>query len=441
MKTFFSLVCMFIAAFTVTAQAQTEILATAAGSNFTPASLSAEGQKLYAERKASIENARQSLLTEMIKEILIDLESKAKSITPENLLASAIAKSSEPSAAEVQAFYNANSSEFGGRSLPEMRGDIVRYLKRDSVQKAEDNYLKTLANKYKATFANDVNAAGLKPSDALTVVSGKSISVQDFEKANKVRLNDIEVGIYEDLRSDLKAAITSVLLAEEAKARGIEVSGIYAAEVTGKLREFTEQEKSDLETALQKRLLAKYSAKILLKEPVRYAQTISADDDPSVGPSVAPVTIVMFSDFQCPACAAAHPILKSVIAEYPGKVRFVVRDYPLLSLHKNAMRAAVAANAAKAQGKYFEYAELLYANQSALDDASLKKYAAGLGLNLKRFELDLNDEKFAAEVRKDMADAAIYGVSWTPTIYVGGVKLQRGSAEHIREAIDRALGK
>ena len=200
---------------------------------------------------------------------------------------------------------------------------------------------------------------------------------------------------------------------------------IYASEVTDKLKDYTEQEKFELETALQKRLFAKYSAKIFLKEPIPLSQSISVDDDPATGPSSAPVTIVMFSDFQCPACSAAHPILKSVIAEYPGKIRFVVRDYPLLSLHENAFRAALAANAAKAQGKFFEYIELLYTHQGELDDASLKKYAAGLSLNPKQFELDLTDEKTAAEVRKDMADAVVYGVSWTPTIYVNGVKLMR----------------
>jgi protein-disulfide isomerase len=231
------------------------------------------------------------------------------------------------------------------------------------------------------------------------------------------------------------------LVAEEAAARGTDTGSIYAAEVTDKLKAYTDQEKFDLETALQKKLFAKYSVKIDLKEPAPLAQPISVDDDPSIGPVNAPVTVVMFSDFQCPACSAAHPVLKGVIAEYPGKIRFVVRDYPLTSLHANAFRAALAANAAKMQGKFFEYIEILYKHQSELDDASLKRFAAGLGLNPKQFELDFNDEKTAAEVRKDMADGVNYGVSWTPTVYVNGVMVMRSGPDDFREAIDRALGK
>lgn len=149
----------------------------------------------------------------------------------------------------------------------------------------------------------------------------------------------------------------------------------------------------------------------------------------------------MFSDFQCSACGATHPILKKVIAEYGDKVRFVVRDFPLESVHENAFRSALAANAARVQGKFFEYIDVLYSNQESLDEASLKKYAVELGLNIKQFELDFSSEKTAAEVRKDMADGKHYGVGSTPTIYVNGVKVRRLSAENFRNVIGRALAK
>ena len=160
---------------------------------------------------------------------------------------------------------------------------------------------------------------------------------------------------------------------------------------------------------------------------------------PATGPATAPVTIVMFSDFQCSACSATHPVLKKAMAAYPGKIRFVVRDFPLESIHENAYRAALAAGAANAQGKFFEYTEILYKNQDALDDESLKKYAADLGLNVKQFELDFNSEKTAAEVRKDMADGESYGINSTPTIFVNGVKVRDLSADGFKAAIDRPL--
>jgi protein-disulfide isomerase len=147
----------------------------------------------------------------------------------------------------------------------------------------------------------------------------------------------------------------------------------------------------------------------------------------------------MFADFQCPACSRTHPILQKVLAEFPGKVRFVARDFPLENIHENAFRSAVAAGAANAQGKFFEYGELLYKNQEALDDASLKKYAAQAGLNMRQFELDFSSEKTAAEVRKDMNDAESYGVTGTPTIFINGVMVRQLSEESFRNAIREAL--
>ncbi len=126
---------------------------------------------------------------------------------------------------------------------------------------------------------------------------------------------------------------------------------------------------------------------------------------------------------------------------FADKIRFVVRDYPLETIHDNAFRAALAANAANAQGKFFEYTEILYKNQDALDDASLKKYAADLGLNAAQFALDLNSEKTAAEVRKDMAEGKTYGINGTPAIFVNGQFVRRLSPAGFKNAIENALKK
>ena len=126
---------------------------------------------------------------------------------------------------------------------------------------------------------------------------------------------------------------------------------------------------------------------------------------------------------------------------YGDKIRFVVRDFPLVTIHENAYNAALAANAANAQGKFFEYTEILYANQSKLDEASLIAYAAQLGLNVKQFEADLKSKKFAPDVEKDIADGKTLGISGTPTIYVNGIKARGFSPEVFRRAIDTALRK
>ena len=149
----------------------------------------------------------------------------------------------------------------------------------------------------------------------------------------------------------------------------------------------------------------------------------------------------MFSDFQCSACSAAHPIVKRVLAGFGDQVHFVVRNFPLEAIHENAFRAALAAAAANAQGKFFEYTEVLYKNQAALDDASLKKYATDLGLNAAQFAIDFSSEKTAAAVRKDIAEGKSYGITGTPSIFINGAYVRRISAEHLKQMIDAALKK
>jgi len=418
-----------------------DVLASAKGRSFTAVNLSPEGQKAYLGQKAAIPNTRSNLLAQMVTEMLLDLEAKPANSTPAKLIAAEKAKIADPSAVQIQALYDANQAALGGKPLTEVKKDIVAFLRHDPEQKAFDVYFKSLQTKYKYAPGKDVNAADLKPFDTLATIGAKQISAQEFETKYRVALNDVLHHQYEDISSELDIAILNALIEEEAKAKNTDSGSIIAAEITDKMRTYADGEREGLETALLKRLFTKYEVKILLKEPPVIVQNVSVDDDPSRGPATAPVTVVMFSDFQCPACSRTHPVLKQVIAEYGDKVRFVVRDYPLETIHENALLAAMAANAANAQGKFFEYSELLYRNQNALDRESLKKYAAETGLNVKQFEIDLGSEKSAAEIKKDQADGDAYGVSSTPTIFINGVKVHRLSAEGFRKAIDRALKK
>ena len=416
-------------------------LANAKGRTFTQSVLSPNGQRAFANQKAQYEAARTELLSQMIAEGILDLEAKETNSTPEKLISAVRAKVPDPAIAQIQAVYDANRSALGNRPLEDVRKDIVAYLKRGPEQKALEAYIYSLQTKYKYTAGKNVNAADLKPTDLLASFGTQRITSQEFETSNRLKLNDLQWHQYEDLRADLEVGILNALIEEEAKARGTDAGSVIAAEVTDKMRTFADGEREQLETALMERLFTKYEVKILIKEPPIIAQNVSVDDDPSHGLANAPVTVVMFSDFQCPACARTHPVLKSVISEFRDKVRFVVRDYPLESIHENAFAAAMAANAAAAQGKYFEYIDLLYRNQAALDPASLKKYAADLGLNAKQFELDLSLERSAAEIKKDIADGDAHGVSGTPAIFVNGVKVHRLSAESFRRSVNRALAK
>lgn len=458
--TAFCIIVLFCAAGSISSLAQTktrggaatnsslskntaEILATADGQKFTADDLPADLRDAYRQRNAKTAELRNSFLTEVIVNELFEAEAAARGLTVEKLTEEARAKASAaatPTEAQIKAVYTANRAKIGDRALDEtLREQIVAFLRGEAQQKAIFDLVSRLKIKYKVAVLKDVNAPNLKAADVLFTVGAKKFTVGQFEQKAKLGIYEYRAGIYDAVSDTLEEMIYEKLVETEAKKSGIASGDLLAREITDKLRDYSDEESERLRDALQQKLFQKYNAKILIKAPETLVQNISIDDDPSRGNVNAPVTVVMFSDFQCPACAATHPVLQKVLAEYGAeKIRFVVRDFPL-KMHKDAFLAAQAAGAANAQGKFFEYAEILYQNQSALDAASLSKYAADLGLNVQQFELDLQSGKFAGEVRKDMTDGEAYGINGTPTIFVNGVRLRQLSAKAFRRAIDRAL--
>jgi protein-disulfide isomerase len=171
------------------------------------------------------------------------------------------------------------------------------------------------------------------------------------------------------------------------------------------------------------------------------AYELPVGDSPIRGPENAPVTIVEFSDYQCPFCARSEPLIKDVMKEYPGKVRFVYKNLPLVSIHSNAMGAAQAAVAAGKQGKYWEMHDLLFANQRALQPDKLKEYAQQLGLDIAKFEADMNSSEVKSAIQNDMNLSRKVGVRGTPTIFVNGKLVENRSVDGLKQMIDPVLQK
>ena len=157
------------------------------------------------------------------------------------------------------------------------------------------------------------------------------------------------------------------------------------------------------------------------------------------GPANAPVTLVEFTDFQCPFCSRGQETVKRIMEAWPREVRVVSKNLPL-DFHKRAREAAVASIAASRQGKYWEYRTLLFANQKALEANHLRDYARQLSLDLARFERDLADPALAALVDSDLKQAAELGVSGTPTFFLNGRKFVGAHPfESFKAAIEREL--
>jgi predicted DsbA family dithiol-disulfide isomerase len=174
-------------------------------------------------------------------------------------------------------------------------------------------------------------------------------------------------------------------------------------------------------------------------EPPRFEV---ASAGPALGPEQAPVTIVEFSDFQCPFCSRAEPIVRQVLERYPEQVRLVYRHMPLDSIHPRARPAAEAAVCAEEQGRFWEYHEKLFANQGALADQQLELYASELNLDMEAFAQCLQRPEVKARVQGDVEAAEAAGVKGTPAFLVNGILLSgaRPVEEFVR-VIERELAR
>lgn len=184
----------------------------------------------------------------------------------------------------------------------------------------------------------------------------------------------------------------------------------------------------DLDDAIAKLELKMLQNRLPTNQPSEPAK-ISADDDPVIGNPDAPITIIEFSDFQCPFCARFHvQTLPSLLEEYidQGKVKLVFRDFPIQSIHPNALPASVAAECANEQGQFKAMHDMLFenqkqwSNQETVDALSMfSQYATQIGLVQETFDSCLASGKYIEEIRKDLEDGRSYDVTGTPGFFVG----------------------
>lgn len=421
-------------------RAQSETLATVGSVTYTANDLPRNARAAYDSSKTAAAEIRTQELEFAIADMLVEEEAKTRKLTVEQLINAEVTKRvPDPTDAQIKALYDANAAQIGNRTLAEVRPQIVAFMRQGDEQKALKEFVDGLRKKIKVTNGINVNSATLKPADVIVTVGVQKITAADFNERVKPDIFNQALQNYYQVVSGLEDVIYSGLILTEARSLKIEPEELIAREITNKMSNYSDAESHRLESDLRSRLFKKHNVKILLPEPEAPLQKISVDDDPSFGNAKAPVTIVMFSDFQCSACAAAHPLLKDVMKPYGDKVRLVVRDFPLVEIHQNAFKAAQAAGAANAQGKFFEYIELLYKNQNAQDDASLKAYATQLGLDRAKFDAELDKNAYTNEITKDLQDGESYGIRGTPTLFINGRRVAINSAEHIKKMIDKAL--
>ena len=163
-------------------------------------------------------------------------------------------------------------------------------------------------------------------------------------------------------------------------------------------------------------------------------------NDHSEGPADAAVTLVEFGDFQCSHCGQAYSIVKQVQQRLNGKLRFVFRNFPLTHAHEHALAAAEAAEAAAAQGKFWEMHAKLFEHQRRLGDYQLARYAQSIGLDASRFAAEMDSHLHQARIQEHFDSGISSGVHGTPTFFINGVRFdQSWDAETLTAALEAAL--
>jgi protein-disulfide isomerase len=308
-------------------------------------------------------------------------------------------------------------------------------------------------------------------------VGDRTITVKELEdrwaKADPAAHAEAVRKLYEGRRTALDDIIADMLITQAAKTKNMTPEAYVDAEVTKRARKITDADVVAFyqanQSQMQGRSLEQMSPAInrFLQEqeeqsakqalvtelkkggpPVRVLLDAPRADialeaaDPSIGNAKAPVTIVEFSDFQCPFCLRAAPTLKRLREVYGDKVRVVWKDFPLTQIHPQAFKAAEAGHCAAEQGKFWEYHDKLFGNQQALQPDSLKQYAKDAGMDTGTFDTCLDSSKYAERVRDNVSAGARLGVSSTPTIFVNGRMLEGAQPyEVFASVIDEELAR
>jgi protein-disulfide isomerase len=296
-------------------------------------------------------------------------------------------------------------------------------------------------------FSRDAAGQTEPAPGTLATVAGRPITRAEVEQLVAGELREVERQRHSALEQGLDRAVTARLVGAAAAEAGLDTDAYLQREVTakvtppttaevdafyeqnkasikqpkeaiaGQIREYLIQQRAaERRSALFKTLREKYRV-ISYLEPMRIP--VADAGFPAQGPANAPITIVEFSDFQCPFCSRVNPTLEQVKKTYAGKVRLVFRHFPLKN-HADAWKAAEASLCANDQGKFWEMHDAMFADQRALAVPSLKATAARIGLAAARFDECLDSGRYGEKVQADLDAGQEAGVNGTPGIFING---------------------
>jgi protein-disulfide isomerase len=306
-------------------------------------------------------------------------------------------------------------------------------------------------------LSNPQSIESTKKSDPIATVDGQAITEDDLAPLVQGQLRPLRDQEYQIKKKALENLISQKVLDAEAKKKGLTADKLLEQEVDSKMPEPTDAEinavyavqkdqinrpLAEVKPQLQQNLkrakiqIARQEYSAHLREQAKVAVLLSpprvqVSFDPKrvKGNPKARVMIVEFSDFQCPYCEQVEVTLKSVLAKHEGAVALAFRDMPISQIHPFAQGAAEAARCAAEQGKFWEYHDLLFADQGALDRNGLIAKAATLQLDPRQFETCISSEKYKSQVQQDNQEGMRAGVSGTPGFFINGVFISGAQPE------------
>lgn len=332
----------------------------------------------------------------------------------------------------------------------------------------------TVALSLGLSFGAPVSLAGQEPrekssqqpsQEVVAVLDGNPVTLADLEQKQAAKLLSARDQYYKAQREALDQLIDDALLEMQAKRENLTVQQLLDRHIIGKIKNPTDDQlevyyegvQTDqpflavrdkiLETIRQRRiakarkeylnsLRLQANLEVLLASP---SAEVALGNSPTWGPKNAPVLVIEFADYECPYCQKIHPDLKKLQEEYPGKVLFAFKDFPL-PMHKHAQKAAEAVRCAGRQEKFWEFHDLLFQKGSGLEIAQLKEYARALKLDAASFDRCLDSGETAVGVKDDLEQGQRLGLTGTPSFFVNG-HFFSGAVNYatIREIVEQQL--
>ena len=287
--------------------------------------------------------------------------------------------------------------------------------------------------------------------DPVAVVAGEAIHDADLLPLVSGQLQQLRQQEYQVKAQALEELINQKLLESEAARQKVTAEELLQREADGKVSAPTDAEIIAVYNAQKARInrpleeVKPQLAQMISQSRVEQARAaffktlrdaadvsirlhppridVRPDPDRVLGDPNAPITIVEFSDFQCPFCQRAHPVVKQLLAKYPSQVKLTYRDFPLSQIHPDAHAAAAAARCAGEQGKFWEFHDRLFESNLSLNTLSYMEHAAQLGLDAPKFDKCLADNQFDPLIEKDLQDGSRAGVNGTPAFFINGIAL------------------